>query len=513
MKAVLIYPSLSGKTLNIPLGLAYLGSVLEKKGFAVKIIVANAPYRNYSEEKIIKSIELYNPTFVGVSVFIWSLKRTYSLLQKLSMLGIPVIGGGPHATLFPTEVIDHGADIIVRGEGEITISELADYFIGERKLEDIAGISYKEGGRQHDNANRKMIDDLDEIDFPAKYLFNLNDFVRSETDLIALGNVISSRGCPFQCTYCDKSLWGRKYRYRSAGNIHEEILLLNKLYNITHFHFVDDNFTVDKKRVKELCELFKKRLPFEITWTCIARVDCIDKELLEKMSHAGCIGINYGIENGDPETLQRIKKGFTLDRVRDAIRWTHEAGINCGANFMFGFPWEKPENVRRTIDFMKEMSPYVKVFMRGGILTPIPATEFYEEFKEEYGFVGWWLDDKYNDEINPHLYQQIDFADGLLKTPFFPYSEEVKVQIKKGGKFIAKHNRSRQNAFVRASLAFLSATSRVLVSINPKIEVKVMPPLYGKFALPFYSKLKYIYLTSLKRMANLKKNNFVTHKK
>ncbi len=317
--------------------------------------------------------------------------------------------------------------------------------------------------------------------------------------------IYASKGCPFKCTYCDNSLWGRKYRRRSPRNIYNEILLLNKLYKITHFNFVDDNFTVDKNRVKELCELFNNELPFEITWTCVARIDCIDKELLEKISHAGCIGINYGIENGDPETLQRIKKGFTLDKACKAILWTNEVGINCGVNFMFGFPWETPENIQRTIDFMKKISPYVKVFMRGGILTPIPATEFYKEFEGNFGFTGWWLEDKYNEEINPHLYQQIDFADGLLKKAFFPYSKAVKAKIKRAGKFIAAHNRSRQNVFVRACLVFLSATSRILGFINPKIEVKIMPPLYGKFALPFYSKLKCIYRTSLKRVSELKK--------
>ena len=364
---------------NPPLGLAYLGAVLERAGHEVLIIDAAAPYADYTISDLVDEAREFAPGIVGVRFTVYSLEYAYPLLKALSQAGLDalIVAGGPHSTLLPDEVLQHGAQVAVRHDGEETILELVEHVQGERGLEDIEGISYWDtDGKIIYNPPRPRIRDLDALPFPAKHLFRQQDYIRNSGDHERFGNILSSRGCPYQCTYCSKIVRGKTTRFRSAQNVLDEILFLMDKYGITRFRFIDDIFTVRKKRVMRLCDLILER-DLNISWTVITRLDCVDRELLRKMKEAGCRSIAYGVESGNPETLERIRKGFTRDQARQAIKMTHEVGVNCSVNFMWGFPWETVDDVQRSADFVKELLPFVTVVAPAGILIPFPGTEIY----------------------------------------------------------------------------------------------------------------------------------------
>jgi radical SAM superfamily enzyme YgiQ (UPF0313 family) len=202
--------------------------------------------------------------------------------------------------------------------------------------------------------------------------------------------LIGSRGCPFNCTYCaSPAFWGKTVRFRSAGNIFEEIALLVKDFQIREIQLLDDTFTVAEGRLIDLCELLL-RADFRISWSCNSRVDSIDDGLLKLMKAAGCHSISYGIESADMEMLGRIKKRISLDQARKAIALTKRNAITCRASFMFGNPGETSETMETTVRFALESMADFVVF---NIIRPYPGTEVYQWAIETGGLMRekWYL--------------------------------------------------------------------------------------------------------------------------
>jgi len=492
-----MYPVSPLVNANPPLGLAYLGAVAEAKGCEVKIIDAAAPYANYTIEDMVKIAKEFSPHLVGVSITTILVKYSYLLLDALAKAKIEslVVIGGPHATLFPHEVLEyHPASIVVRGEGVETFSELIDYLRRERKIKNILGISYKDGdGHIKDNPTRVSITDLDALPLPAKHCFIRSDYVRTAKEKERYGNIISSIGCPGRCTYCSrKALVGQGYRFRSVENILDEMIFLMKEYGINHFKFIDDVFTVNKVRVKKLCnQIIEKEL--DISWVCITRVDFVDKELLEKIKSAGCRCIGYGIESGNPKTLERIKKGFNREKAKEVIKMTRDTGLNCSVNFMFGFPWEDEKDIRVSTEYIKDMMHIATAIYPGSILIPLPGTEIYEEYKDEYNLEKWWLKD-WDANLNTKskrmeypLFAKI-FFDSVVygRGFFFKYSKEVVKEIMRAVDFIGKQNMkegSKQittlpilNRLVFHAIVTVCKLSRMLYKISPTLERILMKP-------------------------------------
>jgi magnesium-protoporphyrin IX monomethyl ester (oxidative) cyclase len=475
-----------------PLGLGYLAAMLERRGCEVRIIDAAAPYAECSLKELVDAAEQFEPDLIGLTVTITFSRHAYALISELKKrLEVPIVAGGPHVTLMPGEALEAGADIVAIGEGEQTLPEIMEAIINGRDLGSIQGIAYTDAEGKHNfNEARPPVENLDELPFPARHLFQRDHYVRTESELARYGNIITSRGCPFECTYCSSKAFGRNVRFRSPENVVAEIEDIINRWGTKKFVFLDDCAALRKTRLGRICELIMEK-QLSIRWICITRVDTVTPELLNKMTEAGCISLDYGIESGNPQTLKTIKKRITLDQARQALRWSKEAGIKTMVNFMHGFPWESPEDIRQTRRFIKEIRRYANGIMPSGILIPFPGTELYEEYKNQHNFDGWWRTGKADvlgsaSKVTQPLFELIFFSYYELGFDFFHYSRAVKKEIMKTARVIGRHNLLKYSKrvvrlwpfyfVIREGLYALSCLSRKFYSISPALERVIMKP-------------------------------------
>jgi len=491
---MLIQPKSAFVSEAIPLGFGYLAAIARQHGAEVRIIDATAPYATYTEEDIIRICQEFKPDAIGLVFMTSHIYKSYDIARKLKPLHIPIIGGGYHASKFPEEVLARDVDIVMRGETDITITELIEYLRGEKSLADIKGISFKLAGEIINNPLQEKIRDLNAIPLPARDAFSLRDFARSDKEIKnVMSTIITSRGCPYECTFCASQSSG--YRFRSTENIIQEIRQIKQQYGTTNFYLIDDTINVHRKRLLELCEGLKKE---HIVWRCNARFDLMDEELLRTMKDAGCIHISFGVESGDAEVLKRMKKKLTPEEIRKKAKLVHDVGIGQTVNFMFGFPFEKPESIRNTVRLIKQIEPYVSDFQRAGLLIPFPGTTLYDEFKDQYNYDRWWLQPQNfmtevrESEYRP-LFKKFLFDDlGLLKEKgrFFNYSDDVTREIKRGmhviDQIVMKRKAKTLNFtpiramsnIIHAIMNLFVFSSKLLYSIHPKIEREIIHPLY-----------------------------------
>lgn len=383
MKVALIYPPIPAITTSTsaPVGLAYLASILMKKGVDVRVISSDA--QGIGVTGTIARVRNYAPDMIGFSVSTPTVNNALAIIAAVRKEAAPamVVAGGPHPTLFPEEFLQKGVDVIVRGEGETTLSELCDHLTHGHPLEKINGISYKKEGKVVHNPERELIGDLDSLPFPSWELFPVkgykSDFRKKEFSL----PVLSSRGCPAQCTFCYKGIFGDRFRVRSPRNIVDEIVHLKDTFRIEEFAIIDDSFTSQPKRAMGVCDLIVER-KIGLPWTLPAgiRVPTVSKELLTKLKTAGCYRVGLGIESGNQEILNSIKKGITTGQARRAVKLIKETGIESAGYFMIGNLGETEKTVDETIDFAMELDPDYAQFTKA---TPYPGTAMYEKLKSE----------------------------------------------------------------------------------------------------------------------------------
>jgi anaerobic magnesium-protoporphyrin IX monomethyl ester cyclase len=345
-----------------PLGLAYLAAVLEQNNIEVEIVDAHIEQYSWKkiEEKFIKS----KPDIVGVT-FTTETRFDGFKCIKLAKKTIPdavVIAGGPHVTFTAQDTLANvpELDIICRREGESTILELVREIEKEVDLKSILGISFRQNGKIVHNLDRPFIKNLDDIPYPARHLLSMDkyDFVIDVPGKgkIKATNVMTSRGCPIGCCFCSTTeMWGRQFRARSPQNVVEEIEHIIDNYGIQGFWFFDDTFTMNKKRVDDICNLILDK-ELDISWFCDVRVDTIDKNILKKMKEAGCYSIAYGVESGSQRILDEvIGKKISLEQVKNVKKWCNELGILSSGLFIISCPTETYQEAHETLEFMKEL--------------------------------------------------------------------------------------------------------------------------------------------------------------
>lgn len=404
MKILLINPPWSrifgGSLEASPLGLCYIAAVLEEQGYEVSIYNADykkglqltstsdmtAKYEEYLRvlkdlnhplwEEVSAVISKQSPDIVGISVMTakYGSALNVSRLVKRFNPNIPVVWGGIHPTILPDDTLkNNDVDIIVRGEGEYTFLELIENL---DNLNKVLGISYKQNDEIVHNENRPLIENLDELPFPARHLILGKENYHPET----FGNIFTTRGCPYNCIFCaSHNIWTKKVRYRTPENIVDEIKKVKRDFKTNQFRFEDDCFTVKNKFVDDVCNLLIKE-KLHIKWTTETRANLVTDELIKKMKSAGCEDITIGVESGDEDTLKKMKKGITLEQVRNANRILKENKMKFSAFFMIGFPWETKKEINRTISLMEELDPRMAIF---SVATPYPGTELYEICKSE----------------------------------------------------------------------------------------------------------------------------------
>lgn len=362
-----------------PLGIASLAAFLRERKHIPKILDLAIDYKNP-----IKVCQEFNPDFIGFSVTTPLISRANLLAKKLkeSFPSSKIIFGGPHPSVDIKEVLKKDfVDFVVFGEGELTLAELLD----SKPLSKIKGLAHKENGEIRINPPRELIKDLDSLPIPAYDLLGIYKYPDHPLSIRRPNtSIITSRGCPFGCIYCNKSIFGRVFRKMGYKKVVDMMEHLINNDGIKEFQIVDDTFTLDKERVKDICrEILRRRL--EIKWMTPngIRAGSVDFETVKLMKKAGCHYVYIGIESGSPKILNRIKKGITLDDVKETVRLFNKAGIGVGGFFMIGLPDETEQDIQKTIDFAKSL---ILDSVKFGIMVPLPGTEVFEEF-EEKGFI------------------------------------------------------------------------------------------------------------------------------
>lgn len=382
-----------------PIGIAYLAAICEREGYNMKFLDLNI--EQGSELEVENFIRQNSPKSLGISFETEARFEVFKLFKLAKKINphIFTIAGGPHATLCADDTLKNvkDLDIIVRGEGEATFSELMRAIVESNyDLSDIKGISYRENGRIRHNENRPPIKDLNSLPFPALHLLSLDRYnFRLEVPgygSLKAAPVLTSRGCPFNCNFCAATkIWGAKWRFRSPSNTIAEIELLKDRYDIEAIWFIDDNFNANSKRVNLICEeLINKNL--NIKWICNIRVNNVKREHLEIMSVAGCFVVEFGAESGSQRILDEIiKKRIKVNQVVDVDRWCSEIGIITDAQFIISHPTETFEEAQETINLMKSLKGKSTL----GILKIYPGTDI-EQIALKKGIIpnnfSWAMD-------------------------------------------------------------------------------------------------------------------------
>ena len=378
---------------NLPsLGLLSLGAVLRKSGYRVKIVESASLGLSFSQT--MDEIFRERPSYLGLSCTTASVKNAAKISRavKETSPGTLVLAGGPHITALPEETfrLFPDFDFAILGEGEAALPDLLEALEGKRKPEQVESAVFRQGEEIRANPRRGFIENLDSLpfpafdllpDFPGAYRAPFLNYLKGPA-----ASLISSRGCPQSCTFCDRSVFGNRYRYFSEDYLWELIFLLHRRYGVRHLVFTDDQFAAFRPRLMRLCEKMA-RGGLGIQWNCDARVDSVDPDLLEMMKRAGCWMISYGIESGSQKILDQVRKGITLGQVEQAVRWTREAGIRAKGLFMIGYPEETEETLGETLTFIGR-SGLDEINL--SFLTPYPGTEIYRQAKGRPNFMEDW---------------------------------------------------------------------------------------------------------------------------
>ena len=399
-KVVLLNPPTASPSNVILLNLAYLSSTLKKEGHEVLVIDATAPYNQLTETQVREKIVEFKPHFIGITLIVKYIPQTYDFIDRLTDLKIPIVAGGPHANCKPEEVLGRGVDIVAIGEGEDTVLDLADYFLGKKKLKDVNGICYKDKkGEPNYTKPRNLIKDLDSIPYPDYESFPIVNYSGSsdpESNPI-FWSMFSSRGCPFNCIFCSShNVFGRTYRSRSPKNVFNEIKQLNIKYGAKTFAFQDDEAFIDKKRVIEFCNMVKKNFG-SMKFSGRLRIDSLDLEMLNAMSSAGFKRLAFGIESFYDESLFKMNKKYKLIDIEKGFKILEKSQFKAiYFNNLIGFPWETPDHLRKILKEIEKIPKSLMFFTSTSTLIPFPCTELYDRYHKEYGFTNWWLDPKEN---------------------------------------------------------------------------------------------------------------------
>ncbi len=380
----------------LPLNLAYLAAYLREKRPDIVIEILDCEGFGLTYPKIEKELKKIKPDIVGITAptpAFTQVLEVCRIVKKISPEIITVLGG-PHPTALPEETAqEKNIDVCVLGEGEITFFELVEAIEKSKNLKEIKGIVFRnKAGKIVENEKRELIRDLDSLPLPARDLFPLHIYFPPPTKRLSdkkAGNMITSRGCPYQCTYCMASfIWQHRVRFRDIKKVIDEIEECINQYGLGEFNFHDELFTVNKKRTIEFCREVKRR-NLDIAWVCMVRVDFVDEETLRWMKEAGCKKIMFGFESGSQMILDKMKKQVALEKAEEAVQLVKKAGIKTAGNFMLGNIGETEKTIQQSIDLAKKLNCDTMAFF---IASPYPGTEFYRVAKEKGYFrknVDW----------------------------------------------------------------------------------------------------------------------------
>jgi len=382
-------------TLSMPLGLLSLAAVLEAIGQQVDLVDFNYSLCNrelslddnfYSNAA--DRIAALSPDLIGFSTMCNSYHITLRMAEAIRsrLPGVPVLFGGPQSSVVDKETLAAFpfVDMVLRGEAEQTLPQLIAEMSSGAGAYEVPGLTYRRDGRVVRNCDAPLIPDLDSLPIPAYHLF--------PHGLGGAPAIDVGRGCPFACTFCSTSgFWKRRFRTKSIDRIVHEMRMLKEKYGATNFTLMHDLFTVNRKRVHVFCDRLQSE-KMDVTWSCSARVDCVDRELLQHMADSGCRGVFYGVETGSARMQREIRKNLKLDQVSVAVDATLDAKMNTTVSFITGFPTETTEDLRQTMDVIQSMLGRSQVSVQLHLLAPQVGTPDYERYGDKVAFDGYYSD-------------------------------------------------------------------------------------------------------------------------
>ncbi|OGR47131.1 MAG: hypothetical protein A2X33_02490 [Elusimicrobia bacterium GWA2_51_34] len=342
-------------------------------GCEVKVIDATVDKLNYAQIEELMRRE--SPDVVGIQAMTHTLIDALETAKTAKRVNknIHVCLGGPHISIYPEETLNFPeVDSVVMGEGEYIFADLLRAIIHGKDLSSVKGIMFKNNGKVISTGSRDLIENLDELPFPARHLTPINKYWSILSRFSPVTTIITSRGCPYKCIFCERPHLGKKFRFRSADNVVNELQAAVES-GIKGFSFYDDTFTLNRNRVHDICDdVIKRKL--NISWSIRARVDSVDEAMLKKLKSAGCSSIHFGVESGNPDILRVLKKDIGLDQIKSAFYWSRKLGIKTLGYFMLGNPTETRDQILETIAFAKKLNPdYIHV----SLTTPFPGTQLY----------------------------------------------------------------------------------------------------------------------------------------
>lgn len=365
-----------------PLGIAYMAGVLQENNIDVEILDASAEDMDFKDVE--KELLKRKPDLVALTALTPTIGRALETAQvvKETLPDSIVVMGGYHPTFNFIETLeDENVDIVIRGEGEYIMLNLVQALENQSSLHDVKGIVFEDKNSKEIvvNPEAPLIQDLDELPFPALNLLPMKKYRLLDMDT-HMTTMITTRGCPMQCSFCSSAaMHGKKIRERSVENIVDEIEYLNTNYDIDTIAFMDDTFTLKKRKVMAICDEILKR-NIEIMWGCTSRVDTLDEKLLKKMKETGCITIFIGVESADQQQLDNMCKNTTIAKIENAFKIAHKLKIRTIASVALGMPGDTKEIMNKTVKFVHKLKPNYAIY---SLATPYPGTRFYKEAFEK----------------------------------------------------------------------------------------------------------------------------------
>jgi magnesium-protoporphyrin IX monomethyl ester (oxidative) cyclase len=527
---LLLYPTIIGE---IPNCIAQIASVFEDEGFNVTVSV-NTFKRPLTNEDFLNLATEVDAKIIAISTLTFEILSQYKLIKSFKERGFTVIVGGPHATTRSEEVVENGADIVVRNEGEDTVRELCKLWKGESLngddpeelkkkwnarpemglkvpdiisenigdgLASILGITYfdKVENKIKSTPPRKRIVDLASLPPPNYDLFDHFAFADGDGTIRGTHRIFTSRGCPAKCKFCDWGVFGQRVTFQNMPRIIGEIKRRVDKYGTTNFRLADDVFTANKRHVQSFCEEIVKISP-RIEWQANTRAEFVTEEMLTLMKKSGCYMVAFGLESGDQETLDKVDKKCTVETNIKAAKMAAAAGLKVYGCLMVGFPWETPKSIDNTIKMVKEIWDDVFLFQVSGSLIPFPGTRIYDEHVKKYPKIkDYWLKEKYQkfgiqtyqNNVNPYkvstYYQRNLFDDSYIQDEgFFDYTQEYKDKIGEFVFLVGRHNLENIYAGKRIKQKVLLALSKIsyfMYKKFPKLEKYIVGNLYSFYSL------------------------------
>ena len=417
MKIVLIQPPSGTPSLKVPpLGLGYITAVLKRNHIEAKIVdlsVENIDLSTY--------LSLEKPEVIGISSVVTNARRALEIAKQSKTI-LPqsyVVMGGPYPSMMRDLLVTRHreVDAAVVGEGEFTFLELIKWLQDGKSLDAVDGLIFREENKIRSNSPSKPIYPLDQIPYPAREELKMHLYGENA------GTIFTSRGCPQQCIFCSRPVFGRKWRGHSPEYVLKEIEHLIKHYKISTLSILDDNFTVDLARAESILDgIITKKWKLNIYFWNGMRVDHMTKDLLLKLKKAGCTAINFGVESVDPDVIEFIRKGVSLDQIEQAIKLTRERGIIANIFLMLGNPGDTAEAADKIKTFVE------KVHVDGvhlSMATPLMGTKFWDWVETN----GRWLDYD-REELLDWPIDDTDKSYPVFETSDFSADERIKAYRK-----------------------------------------------------------------------------------